>query len=812
MTRRTGLLLTCAASALLASGCAVSVVRAADVVLKAPPPPPDSGGWWYQGYLEAGGRAFLNDPSRGLTKSQGGSLAKYYEYSTIAPGPFADAHLAAGTKDGVFDVDFWAKNIGYSDQRYGLGIEKAGEQYLNLGWDQTPHLYSTSAQTIYNGVGTNALTLPAGLANTLRTDSGNTNPITSGRAANVRTDINNAVHQTDVGIRRDTASVEYRYTPTTAWDIKLNYSDMHRTGTQVDGVVFSAGTSGVVSQVPKPVSDSTQNYGASGEYVGTSPWDRKFSVKLAYSGSTYTDDYASYTVQNPFCLTADTTCARVSAPLAQMSLAPSNQANAGAATFAADLPHDSRYMGTVSFSMMRQNEAFLPFTINPNPALTIGGKQASSLSALPTSSLNGAINTLLVNNVVTTQITPDLKSKLSYRYYDYDNDTPETVFSNWIVTDVACAGINASGCGGVGTTAQYAPVRSLAMSYVKQNGGADLNWRPSHEWNLGAAYGFERYDFTRMDVNATTENSMKVFADWKPVQWVNARASWSYGDRRQGDYNYPANVGTVQWLTLPSPYNPLTGGSTQISAAYRQFYLDNRQRNKANLQVGVDVLPGVTVTPTLTLQNDDYNLDPKLEGLTSDHSYHGGVELTYAMSRTTKFLMSYMHEVYNKGLTSGIPGTATGNNRMYNMTILDTANTMMVGVDHTLIPDKLDLKLSYTLSVARDSQPLPTSVPSTATLTWANYPDVLTQFGRLDAIAKYYFDDETVRRLGWRGKVSATLRYAWERNSVSNWQNDMMQTYMYSSSNTNVGYMTWLNYDNPNYNVQMIMGSFGFTW
>jgi Putative outer membrane beta-barrel porin, MtrB/PioB len=214
MTSRTGLLLTCAASALLAAGCAVPWARAADVVLKATPPPPDSGAWWYQGYLEVGGRAFINDPSRGLTKTQGDSLAKYYEYSTIKPGPFADAHLAGGTKDGVFDVDFWAKNIGYSDQRHGLGIEKAGEQYLNLGWDQTPHIYSTSAQTIYNGVGTTALTLPAGLANTLRTASGNTNPITAGAAANVRADINAAVHQTDIGIRRDTASVEYRYTPT----------------------------------------------------------------------------------------------------------------------------------------------------------------------------------------------------------------------------------------------------------------------------------------------------------------------------------------------------------------------------------------------------------------------------------------------------------------------------------------------------------------------------------------------------------------------------------------------------------------------
>ena len=44
---------------------------------------------------------------------------------------------------------------------------------------------------------------------------------------------------------------------------------------------------------------------------------------------------------------------------------------------------------------------------------------------LPASSLNGAINTLLSNNVVTTQITPELKSKLVYRYYDFANNTPE---------------------------------------------------------------------------------------------------------------------------------------------------------------------------------------------------------------------------------------------------------------------------------------------------------------------------------------------------------------------------------------------------
>ena len=88
------------------------------------------------------------------------------------------------------------------------------------------------------------------------------------------------VHQTDIGIRRDTAAVEYRYTPTDNWDIRADYSDMHRRGTQVDGVVFSPGTSGVRVDAPKPIDDTTQNFGVSGEYAGTSPWNQKFNLKL----------------------------------------------------------------------------------------------------------------------------------------------------------------------------------------------------------------------------------------------------------------------------------------------------------------------------------------------------------------------------------------------------------------------------------------------------------------------------------------------------------------------------------------------------
>ena len=146
-----------------------------------------------------------------------------------------------------------------------------------------------------------------------------------------------------------------------------------------------------------------------------------------------------------------------------MTLWPDNQAHGFSSTIGAELPMKSRYMGTVSYTMMRQNQAFVP-SISPLIFTNAGNTVLGAPTPLPASSLNGAIDTFLSNNVVTTQITPTLKSKLSYRYYNFDNNTPELLFSDWTLTDVKSANI---------TTATYAPVSSISVSYNKQNAAAD---------------------------------------------------------------------------------------------------------------------------------------------------------------------------------------------------------------------------------------------------------------------------------------------------------------------------------------------------
>jgi MtrB/PioB family decaheme-associated outer membrane protein len=807
----------------------------ADIPLKAPAPVVVDTPWWTHGFVEFGGRGFLNDPQRGGHIFQGGkSLAKFYEYRDLRPGPFGDFNVAAGSANGLYEIDAWGKNVGYNDQRYEAYWSKAGQQYLNFMWDQTPHIYSTSASTLFNTNG-NALTLANPNIGTQIFNAGGTvgfptftNPPTAANIAKanaISTIINQNVHATDVGIRRDTAAVDYRYTPNDNWDITANYSRLRRTGSQVDGVVFTNGTGGSRVDVAKPIADTTQNFGVNGEYIGTSLWGQKFNAMIGYNGSVYKDDFADYTVQDPFCNGA--VCAPSAlhtASLAMMSTPPDNSMNGVSATVGADLPFNSRYMGTIGYSGMRQNAQFLPFSITP--VALANGARGNSLASLPAQSLNGSINTLLVNNVVTTQITSDLKTKFSYRYYDYDNQTPQITINDWIVADAFSA---------KNTTNNYAPVNPLMVGYIKQNGAAETTWRPVNSVNLGASYGYEHYDFTRFDASSTGENTGKLYADWKPVKWVTLRASGSYGERRAGVYDYLGNVGMFQWpvpralsATALTPFP----NSTNYSEAYRQFYLDDRNRAQAKFQVDVDVLRNFTVTPTVNWKEDEFLLSTNQLGLTHDRSIAAGLEMAYAATPDARFLFSYMNEQrgqqtlssntvlapYNTTTAYTCPTPTTC--QEYTANISDRVNTFIVGVNYAVVPSRFDVGLNYTLSIGKNSSPLifqngtaPVLTAGQPTSLANQFPDVNTTFQRLEANAKYVVDPDFVRSMGWKGEVSIRLRYAWERNSVTNWNNDLLQPYMYQTLlQSQVAYSQFLASDNPNYNVHMIGGAVAWAW
>jgi hypothetical protein len=367
------------------------------------------------------------------------------------------------------------------------------------------------------------------------------------------------------------------------------------------------------------------------------------------------------------------------------------------------------------------------------------------------------------------------------------------------------------------TTSTYAPVSSLSVSYNKQNAGAELVWSPVRQWNLGAGYGYERYKWTRTDADVTHENSGKVFADYKPWSWLTARASYGLSDRRYDNYDYRGFSGNFQWsdplCVTPQPA-PAQQCNVQYSTAMRQFYLDNRDRQVGKFSVAVDVMRGLTVTPTFGYQEDNYSISATEVGLTRSQSIKTGVEVAYAFNPWTTVLLAYMNEQYRQNLKFS---TATGTAALtpatvWHADISDTVNTIMAAANWGAIPDKLDFRVSYTLSLSNNDQPIKAdngAQPTTA--QGGNLPDVKGQWTRLEALAKYTFDKDSVRMFGINGQAYAKLRYVWERNSVNNFDQDIMQAYM-NPLITNTGFMTWMAYNNPNYDVHLIGASLGVKW
>ena len=250
------------------------------------------------GEIEAGWRSYIQRPpqvpagSGNADTSVGGladrnNIAKFWEYGSIKPGLFLETlNIGAESKDGMYFGELRASNVGTDFQKYIVDLQKTGEHYFTFTWDQIPHLYSTSAQSIW--CGTTAL-VPCSLPNQFGVPLGTT----------TSADITANLHTTTLGIQRDSGEVNYRWTPDPNWDVKIDYFQEKREGTQLAGF-STADVGGTTLQVPRPISDTTRNVDANGEYNGSTPWGGRFNVGLGYSMSQFRNDFKSYTVQNPF--------------------------------------------------------------------------------------------------------------------------------------------------------------------------------------------------------------------------------------------------------------------------------------------------------------------------------------------------------------------------------------------------------------------------------------------------------------------------------------------------------------------------------
>lgn len=853
-----------AAAAPAAADPVAAAPAAADAVAAAPAEPEqklwpaiatdeiakEHGGVDSWGNIEAGGRFFIERPPSGgaawvtpsIQRPQGQSIAKYEEYGNVPEGLYLERLYVGGqTKDAEYYVDLRATDVGNNNQRYIFDWAKTGDVSGTITWDQIPHLYSTSAQSIWNGVGTNFLTTNVQLGSLA--NGPNNNLINQQLAANL--------HTITIGIERDKFETDNRWTPSPDWDIKLDYSHEHRDGTQVAGVVWGGPGGPEMVQVPRPVDDTTQQGRMSVERTGEWLYG-KWNVKLTGSVSLYDDAYTSYTVQNPFaqivgpnigCGSSFTT---PSAPCALVSLPPSNQAYTANLTSGVDLPWASRWMNTVQYQSLQQNDPFQAMTSSTgtvytatgalNPAVVAAGATtavpAGSLrTALAEPSLNGDVEILLVNSVIHTQITQDLKSTLKYRFYDNDNETPVKTW-NWTTEDYANSADTRNNFG---------------YSYSKQEASEDLTWHFLSNGAVGGQAGWEQIDRDKREALTTNEYMGQLHSDVRFDDIGMFRASYGFGERRYDQYDPAAWYATLYPnATLLSPSQVATIANDW---GMRKFDLANRDRQKAMLLFSFDnipYIPNLTITPSAGLRFDHYLTDTSTPittpsgdvvyemGLLKDNQWNAGIEAAYAFKPGTSIVLAYVHEDYDKvlvgspasgnivtGAVINVPGVlpdyANGVPSRFYSNMKEDVDTFIVG-GNVALNDSWDWTTSYSISFGNENWSALAFGP-TSDCTTGNpvsdcqpFPAVVTNAQRIDTVLRYKVAPEVVTKLGFSGDVYWKIKYSWDHLRMSNWQNDLATPYMYLVDSSNDGRNINMAAYNPNYDVHVVATSLNLKW
>ena len=183
------------------------------------------------------------------------------------------------------------------------------------------------------------------------------------------------------------------------WKISADYNQIDRDGTKLIGALMGTSPGGRSMILPFQINDTQQQVDVKADWTGT-----QGQLNLSYWYSKYNNDANSLVWQNPY---ANRHCRRRAVRRGRRlphGLWPDGadaeqRLLAGPGDRGLELHARMRLTGTVSYSVMSQNDPFLPYTINT--AAQTPGTSLLVPVGLPRTSLNGEIkNTLVDLNVL----------------------------------------------------------------------------------------------------------------------------------------------------------------------------------------------------------------------------------------------------------------------------------------------------------------------------------------------------------------------------------------------------------------------------
>ncbi|CAG0969651.1 decaheme-associated outer membrane protein, MtrB/PioB family [Burkholderiales bacterium] len=652
-------------------------------------------------------------------------------------------------------LNAYAWNLGLPSRELGGEYGRQGLWGVSASYQQIHRYQFDDALFIHEGLGSNRLTLPAGFTGL------------AGQPPTQAAAVAPFLRQYDIKQERDILRVGGKVALGNGFGLTISFRQDERDGTKLVGAVMgNSGGNPRAAVIPYELNDRTQQVEASLHWAS-----KAAQLNLSYWYSRYDNDNSSFTWQNPYAIIAGWAGASgFPTGYGRLAAMPSNDFHQFQLTGGWSVTPTTRLNGVVSYSIARQNESFLPYTIN-----TAGETPGTSLSdpnALPRSSLDGEIRNTTVDLSVFSRPMPRLSVKARYRYQEHDNKTPSDVY----------------GYVGGDTTDQVPVVsdavnstrirRNLPPGTKENRFKVDADWQIARGTLLRGWYQYRQIDYEEAAHELRTDTDNNEFgAEIRKVMGdgFTGAVRYVFDQRRGSDYDnsrpYHGSFTSATTTAQPIPDNVPT---------LRHFFVSSYDKNLVRAEAAFSPLDRLSLTARADWYKMDYkgpdcggtndqvlapaNVFPseclgRTEAIGESYTVDGswvpmdGVNafLFYTYSR---FSTEQASRSWNNSVAQAI---STGQNWQASLEYSD--HTAGAGVRYTPASKQWDAGAQVVFSDGTGKTSL---TPGSALAAPLSVPDIRTKLTSIQLFGKYQVNKNVLVR----------LNYAHERFRNSDWAFD----------------------------------------
>ena len=644
-----------------------------------------------------------------IRATTGDRASKLEEHRDIPKGVILKSfELRLEDANRPYRFDVRGLDLTQRDQKATVGFDWYRGMKVRFVWDQLPNFSARGVQSLLNEVKANTYVVPDLIQQTLEATP-------DADLAPIMLDLLRSAPRSDLRLQRNTGTFTTVYTPAPHWELRASAERQIHSGQRRISI-------GTYDRIGTPTGDTFRTPGQEmAERLeqtttmvgfGASYHQEKWLVNFDYSLSQFHNNQSALRWENPFRFT-DAQATPPSGGLlrgrfaaGQIALPPDNEVNQITVSGFILLPLRSKFSGLFSIGFWKQNEPFLPFTLNTAivadnlPA----GVTPTSLEALPANSLNGDVRAINSDAVLTSRPFESITTTVRYRNYDYANNTPALEFPGYAAFSESFWR----------TSIGVEPIESFPMGFFKQKASAEVTWRRGRAFRLQADYNWEGWNRRHREVRRTNEHIVGGRFTYEPVKWFYLRTGYHYADRIPLDYN----------------------------VHYEEFDLgrmfDQSRRIRHDFDAVVQFQPNDRLSASLNYQYFGDNYDVNFYGLHNYLQGQFGADLNYALREGNSLYVSYSRDRIRTDYASVAKAGGSPPFRIANTWLRDTrdrVDSVSLGYASSVLNDRLNYDFSY--GVALSNNFISTANPFTFEPAVANsaqaypFPQVKDRFNEL---------------------------------------------------------------------------------